>query len=134
LDTGADDYLTKPFELRELLARVRAMLRRASGATDDKLCIGEITCDLKARLVSISHQEIDLTPKEFDVLAFLLKNPNQVYSAEHLLERVWNWDADVSPETVKSVLQRLRKKIESRCTTPTIENIYGVGYKLATGA
>lgn len=131
LDAGADDYLCKPFQMRELSARVRAMLRRAAGSTDNTLKAGNLVLYLDAHRVTVAGQDAELTPKEFAVLELLLRYPDQVFSADQLMERVWSWDSTASAETVKTTVQRLRKKVASVDKGGiAIDNIYGVGYKL----
>lgn len=127
---GADDYLTKPFHVTELLARVKALLRRPAQIVSTKLTFGEITMDCSSHEVFKTGKKIDLLPKEFAVLELFMKNPNQVYNLEAILDRVWASESDTTPESVRTCMQRLRKKIDSSGKPSLISTVYGVGYKL----
>ncbi|PZM85157.1 MAG: DNA-binding response regulator [Candidatus Melainabacteria bacterium] len=129
LNAGADDYLSKPFELRELVARVRAMLRRPSARIPDLISVGELTIDLRQAKVFRHGAEIRLVPKEFDLLAFLIRHHGQCFSAEALLERVWCSSSTPLTETVRTHVKTIRKKIDSADRQSLIQHIPGYGYK-----
>jgi DNA-binding response OmpR family regulator len=130
LDAGADDYLVKPFHMKELSARLRALLRRPTGVTGNILKARDITLEPQSFRVTKDGAEIQLLPKEFALLEFMMRHPNQVFSADVLLDRVWKSEADVSPETVRTCLKRLRRKIDSEKQESLIQTLHGVGYKL----
>lgn len=132
LDAGADDYLTKPFELKELSARIRALLRRPVAFSGTVLKAGDVTMDTASYKVTRSGEDIQLLPKEFALLEFLMRHQNQVFSPEALLDRVWTSDSEASPETIRTYIKRLRKKIDQEGKPSILSTVHGVGYKLDT--
>jgi DNA-binding response OmpR family regulator len=137
LEIGADDYMTKPFSMRELLARVRAMLRRtkmaetASAGEPASLKIGNLEVDIARHHASLSGTALVLSPKEFDLLAFLARNRGLVFNREQLLEKVWGYDYSGDTRTVDVHIRWLRQKIEDDTTHPKyLITVRGTGYKL----
>jgi DNA-binding response OmpR family regulator len=130
LDLGADDYVTKPFSVREFLARVRAVMRRYEKEAGDaeQLADGPVAIDLAARRVKVEGREIALTRKEFDLLADLVRNRGRVLTRERLLERVWGYSYPGETRTVDVHVRRLRKKIGS-AADERLETVVGVGYR-----
>jgi len=137
LDTGADDYMTKPFSLRELLARVRALLRRSQQSNvitegeKDQINFGNIEIDLKRHRVTVDNRIMELTAKEFDLLAFLAVNQGFVFTREQLLEKVWGYDFAGDTRTVDVHVRWLRQKIETDPSNPRhLVTVRGTGYKI----
>ncbi|MCC7527906.1 MAG: response regulator transcription factor [Candidatus Melainabacteria bacterium] len=130
LDSGADDYLTKPFHFKELSARLRAMLRRPAVTTGNQLKLRGIELDLAARKVSREGEDVHLLPKEFALLEFLLRHPNEVFSPEALLDRVWHSESDSSVDTVYTTMRTLRKKISTEKSGALIKTVHGLGYTI----
>ncbi len=133
LEMGADDYVTKPFSPRELVARVRAVLRR-SGSVDEEepevIESGVIRIDLRQHLVKVRGVEVELTPKEFDFLKLLLLNPGRAFTREFLLEHLWGYEYFGDTRTVDVHVRRLRQKIEEDPANPEyLETVRGVGYR-----
>lgn len=140
LDSGADDYLTKPFGIREFVARVRALLRRHRAALappaghQAAITVGGLTVDPARRLARIDSRDIDLTAHEFDLLYVLANNRGIVFSREALLQRVWGGDTHITERSVDTLIKRLRKKIENDAADPRfILTVWGSGYKFADG-
>lgn len=134
LDSGADDYLTKPFHPKEFSARVRALLRRPQSVMSKTLKAADIELDPGQVKVFKANQEIHLLPKEFALLELFLRYPTQVFSAEALLDRVWNTDSSASLDTVRTYIKTLRKKIDVNPKDSLIRTVHGVGYSLSNKA
>lgn len=133
LELGADDYMTKPFSLRELLARVKAVLRRAEGTvgSQSKVIIGLTEVDLAAYTAVRDGQTVPMTPKEIEILKFLYEHRNHTVTRDQLLTEVWGYDESVSTRTVDNFILRLRQKVEADPSHPrAILTIHGAGYKL----
>lgn len=130
LDAGADDYVIKPFGTNELLARIRAALRRLPEKTATVLEVGDFSMDFAAHKVLVERNEIHLTPKEFDLLAFLLKNPEKVLTHQILLQKVWGSYYAESPEALRVLVGSLRKKIEKDFSKPRyLQTEPWIGYR-----
>ncbi|MGJ3249438.1 MAG: response regulator transcription factor [Elainellaceae cyanobacterium] len=133
LDAGADDYLVKPFELEELAARMRALLRRPPEMRQNVLTQGQLTVDPACHEASYAGKALDLTPKEYLLLEHLLQNPGQVFTRTMLLDKLWELDRASGENTIKTHLTNLRKKLRAAgCKERLIETVYGVGYRLRT--
>jgi DNA-binding response OmpR family regulator len=137
LEVGADDYLTKPFSIRELQARLKALLRRVSFHTEshdqadgDFLRFGDLSIDITKRQIKIYEKELSLTAKEFDLLLYMASYPGKVFTRDQLLNAVWGYQHSGYEHTVNSHINRLRAKIEPDAGAPTyVLTVWGVGYK-----
>jgi DNA-binding response OmpR family regulator len=130
LDLGADDYLTKPFSYVVLAARLRALLRRGAQPRPVQLRAGDLTLDPGTRKVHRGETAIDLTPREFALLEYLMRHPGQVLSRTLILERVWDYGFDSFANVVDATIRRLRKAVDEGFDTPLIHTVRGVGYKI----
>ena len=132
LQSGGDDYLTKPFAFAELLERVRALLRRSGGDQQTRLTAGPIEMDLLNREVQRSGDPIDLQPREFSLLEYLMRNPDQVVSKTMILEHVWGFNFTPQTNVVEVLVHRLRNKIDEGYEPALIQTVRGAGYVLRT--
>lgn len=130
LNAGADDYLTKPFYVEELVARLHAVIRRASDEPMSLLRAGEVAVNVLTREVTVGGEPVKLTAREFGLLEYMMRNPGRVYTRTQLLEHVWGYDFDPSTNLVDVHIQRLRKKVSPDKDHPLIETIRGVGYRV----
>ncbi len=132
LDTGADDYLTKPFSFAVLIARIRALLRRATGRNPAPVEAGDLRIDPGQRRAWRGDTEIELTSRQFDVLEFLVRRAGQVLSKSEILDGVWEYEFDGDPNIVEVYIRRLRTRIDEPFERHAIETIRGAGYRLAS--
>lgn len=130
LDLGADDYLPKPFFVEELIARLRAIWRRSSETGMSVLNVGTLSANLMSREVVRSGRQIEMTPKEFSLLAFLMRAPGRVLTRTQILEQVWGYHFDPGTNLVDVYIRRLRSKIDFEGEIPLIETLRGVGYRM----
>ncbi|MFK7954422.1 MAG: response regulator transcription factor [Ekhidna sp.] len=133
LEMGADDYVQKPFSIRELLARVKAILRRGNGNTkpNDEIIIGNLTLNLKEYRAWANNEEVKLSHKEFEILNFLLQHKNEIVDRQDLLKNVWGYNEQPTTRTVDNFIVKLRQRIEENPSNPHyIITIHGAGYKL----
>ncbi|MBC7999626.1 MAG: response regulator transcription factor [Leptolyngbya sp.] len=131
LDAGADDYMTKPFHLRELSARTRAILRRPRALLENVLQFKDIQMDSTSFRVYKGEEEVHLARMEFALLEFLIRHKGQVFSPEAILDRVWQTESERSPESLRTLIKKLRRKIDTAGDATLIQNVHGVGYRLA---
>ena len=130
LDSGADDYIVKPFEFNELLARIRAISRRKEKPLEDTITIDDFTLNMYTHELKRKDSIIDLTKKEYQLLEILMRNHTQVMTREVLFEKLWGYDTDVSDNALDALVKLLRKKIDLPGTTSMIQNVRGIGYKV----
>lgn len=129
LQTGGDDYLTKPFSFTELVARVQALVRRANAVAEPtSLCLGDLNMDLLRRQVTRAGKDIDLQPREFSLLEYLLRNKERIVSKTVIMEQVWGYDFDPQTNVVEARISRLRDKVDRGFAAKLIHTVRGVGY------
>ena len=129
LNLGADDYLPKPFYIDELIARIHAVTRRNSGAAQPVLTLGNVSLNIQDRVVIHHGEEILLTAREFNLLAYLMRSPGRVFTRIQILEHVWNYDFDPNTNIVDVYIRRVRNKIREEDGSSIIESVRGVGYR-----
>ena len=131
LDSGADDYLTKPFHMKELAARIRALLRRPAGFSGEELRVSGIELNTASHKAKVNGNDIQLAPKEFALLEFLMKHANKVVSSDQLLEHLWSSDSEATSETIYTYIKTLRKKISPGAAKDSpIKTVHGLGYSI----
>ncbi len=131
LDGGADDYITKPFSRRELLSRIKALLRRTADSAEERIVAGSLTLDPVSHRVTVADSEVSLGPKEFRLLQFLMSNPERVYSRPQILDQVWGQNVYVEERTVDVHIRRLRKALEEHAVDAYIQTVRGAGYRFS---
>ena len=132
LDAGADDYLTKPFEFRELLARVRAVIRRPREVIKPDMKINDIVLSPSTRKVTVGGKPVELTLKEFRILEYFMRHPNQVLEREDIINNIWDFDYDSFSNVLDVFINKIRNKISRGKSRSSIETVRGVGYRLVT--
>jgi DNA-binding response OmpR family regulator len=130
LDSGADDYVTKPFHVKELAARIRALIRRTPGLQPQTISCANLSLETTTFKVKNEGRDIQLLPKEYALLDYLMRRPNQVFSSKALLNAVWDSDSEASDDTIRTYIKTLRKKVTTSSGECPIKTIHGLGYKI----
>ncbi len=130
LDAGADDYMTKPFSFDELLARIRALTRRKGTVVNTILSVSDLSLDKKQYLVKRGNKEIKLSSKEFSLLEYLITNKNTIVTKDQIIAHIWDYDADILPNTIEVYIKNLRNKIDKPFKKPLINTVRGFGYRI----
>ena len=133
LNMGADDYMTKPFDLGELIARARALIRRGKGVKHTALRVGELSLDLTAQMVELEGRRLDLSPTEYRILEYLMHHPRKVVSKRELLEHMYDFTWEHHSNVIEAHVSNLRRKMRDAAESPTVENLRGRGYRLSLG-
>lgn len=128
LESGADDYMTKPFHQKELVARVKVLLRRPAADIENVVCSGDLKINMNNYQVTKADKIVRLSPREFNLLGVFLRHPNVTLSAEFILSRVWPTDSDATPDVVRKYVQKLREKIDTEGKPSRIKTVHGAGY------
>jgi DNA-binding response OmpR family regulator len=128
--SGADDYLTKPFQLKELSVRLKALIRRSTLSFSSSLEVRDVVLDPDARTVTKNGAQVHLEPKEFNLLEFLMRNKNKTFSAEALIQHVWESGTLTTADTLRGYVKSIRRKIDTAGQTSLIVTVYGIGYKI----
>jgi DNA-binding response OmpR family regulator len=131
LNAGADDYLTKPFEFAELLARLQALIRRSYRNTESKITIADLVVDPAKHTICRGKEKLDLTPKEFAILELLARNKDNVVTRTQIIEHTWDYNFDRMSNVVDAFIKTLRKKVDAGAKQKLIHTVHGVGYKLS---
>ncbi len=129
-ENGADDYLPKPFHLKELSVRVKALMRRPAVYVGNALTVRHLSLDPVAHTVSSNGKPIELLPKEYAILELFMRHPGQLFTAEAILDKVWHSESESGEETVYTWIKRLRVKVDTDKSKPLIKNVYGAGYRM----